>query len=73
MWKDPTSKKKKKNAGAVEEEISLTAYPEGFTAHIALAIDWLRMKNTSDNVSTEDEANRACSRFEHLKFGNIMY
>jgi hypothetical protein len=73
MWKDPLPNKKKKTVGVVEEEIPLTAYPEGFTAHIALAIDWLRMKNTSDNVSTEEEANRACNRFEHPKFGNIMY
>jgi hypothetical protein len=73
-WKDPApKKKKKKHAEAAEEEILLTAYREGFTAYIALAIDWLRMKNTIDNVLTEKEANRACSRLEHPKFGNIMY
>jgi hypothetical protein len=38
-WKDLAPKKKKKDAGAVEQKIPLTAYPEGFMAYIALAID----------------------------------
>jgi hypothetical protein len=70
---DPTSKKKKKDGGAIEEEISLTIYPDSFTAHIGMTHEWLRMKNSVDKVSIEEKANRACNHFEHPKFGNILY
>jgi hypothetical protein len=73
LQKDPTPKKKKKDVGAVEKKILLTTYPTGFTAHIGMTQEWLMMKNSSDNVSTEEEANRACTHFEHPKFGNILY
>jgi hypothetical protein len=31
------------------------------------------MKNSGDKVSTEEEINRVCKHFEHLKYGNILY
>jgi hypothetical protein len=51
----------------------LTAYHDGFIAHIGMAHEWLRMKNSGDKVSTKEKANHACSHFKHLKFGNILY
>jgi hypothetical protein len=38
-----------------------------------MAQKWLRMKSSGDKVSIEDEANRACRHFEHLKVENILY
>jgi hypothetical protein len=73
LQKDPTPKKKKKDVGANKEEIPLTAYHDGFTAHIDMAHEWLMMNNSGDKVSTEEEANRACTHFEHPKFRNILY
>jgi hypothetical protein len=73
LQKNLTPKKKKKDVEAVEEEIFLMAYPDGFTAHIGMAIEWLMMKNRSNKVPSENEANRACNHFEHPKFENILY
>jgi hypothetical protein len=48
------------------------SYPDDFTAHICMAQNWLAMKASSDTVSVEKEANRACNHFEHPKLGNIL-
>jgi hypothetical protein len=39
LQKDPTPKTKKKDARVVKEEIPLTTYLKGFTAHIGMAVE----------------------------------
>ena len=63
----------KKKSGEDAEEDTMISYPNKFSAHICQAQAWLAMITSNQQVSQEDSVNLRCSRFEHPKFGDVLY
>ena len=72
MQKEKAPAKKKKGEEG-EDEREMISYPDKFSAHICQAQAWLAMVNSNQTVSQEESVNLRCLRFEHPKFGDILY
>ena len=51
----------------------MISYLEKFSAHICQAQAWLAMINSNQQVLQKDSLNLRSSRFEHPKFGDVLY